>query len=79
MRTEQLVVHPGVAHWRESLSQISTIYTDAKHAADVEEKVGCGHCNFSCIFVSKHRSMQMLNPHCIGHKGQPTWHKQRRS
>lgn len=31
----------GVAHWRESLSQISTIYTDAKHAADVEEKVGC--------------------------------------
>ena len=38
-------VHAGVAHWRESLSQISTIYTDAKHAADVEEKVGFGNCN----------------------------------
>lgn len=29
----------GVAHWKEVLSQVSTIYTDAKHAADVEEKV----------------------------------------
>ncbi|KAL3160909.1 hypothetical protein ABBQ38_009301 [Trebouxia sp. C0009 RCD-2024] len=28
----------GVAHWKEVLSQVSTIYTDAKHAADVEEK-----------------------------------------
>ncbi len=45
MRTEQLTVLAGVAHWRESLSQISTIYTDAKHAADVEEKVGFGNCN----------------------------------
>ncbi len=79
MHAEQLVVHAGVAHWRESLSQISTIYTDAKHAADVEEKVGFGHCNFSCIFLGKHHSMQMLNQHCIGLKGQPTWHKQRRS
>lgn len=79
MRAERLIVHAGVAHWRESLSQISTIYTDAKHAADVEEKVGFGHCNFSCIFSSKHQSMQMLKQHCIGLKGQPIWHKQCRS
>ncbi|KAL0050284.1 hypothetical protein WJX82_008110 [Trebouxia sp. C0006] len=36
--TQTTPVINGVAHWRESLSQISTIYTDAKHAADVEEK-----------------------------------------
>ena len=79
MHAEQLVVLAGVAHWRESLSQISTIYTDAKHAADVEEKVGFGHCNFSCIFLSKHQSTQMLNQHCIVLKGQATSHKQCRS
>jgi hypothetical protein len=61
MRAEQHVVRAGVAHWRESLSQISTIYTDAKHAADVEEKVGFGNFKFSCIFLSKHQSMQVLN------------------
>ncbi|KAL0041347.1 hypothetical protein WJX79_000374 [Trebouxia sp. C0005] len=36
--TQTTPVINGVAHWRESLSQISTIYTDAKHPADVEEK-----------------------------------------
>ena len=43
----------GVAHWREALSQISTIYTDAKHAADVEEKVcscySCFCCAMHCL------------------------------
>lgn len=30
----------GVAHWRESLSQVTTIFADAKHpAAEPEEKV----------------------------------------
>ena len=35
----------GVAHWREPLSQISTIYTDAQHATDVEEKVHQAACD----------------------------------
>ncbi|KAL0042207.1 hypothetical protein WJX77_006142 [Trebouxia sp. C0004] len=36
--TQTTPVINGVAHWREPLSQVSTIYTDPKHTADVEEK-----------------------------------------
>lgn len=56
--------HAGVAHWREVLSQVSTIYTDAKHAADVDEKVHkCSPADaalwHNTKHITKHRSASL--------------------